>query len=75
MKHYIIRYNHKHKTDKTQPIWRVFEDGREFYVQSIVINTKVYTESAISPDDGLEKWNIACDGHGIVEDDALTIFN
>ena len=72
--HYVIRYNHSHKKDPVNNrIWRVIENEIEHLVDDIKINVPSYAESSISPDDGLEKWNIACDGKAVFYKDKCVI--
>lgn len=56
-KHHI-RYNTKHGDSKL--IWRVFENGIEYLAEDIKIYVPVFTES--TEENGITKWNIACDG-------------
>ena len=56
--HIQIRYNTKAGT--TDLVWRIIIDGEEFLANSVVIFGTVYSEQSIV--DGIEKFNLACDG-------------
>lgn len=58
MKRYHIRFNTKHAD--TGLVWRVFENGKEYLFKHISIEVPVRDEITI--EDGVVKWNIACDG-------------
>jgi hypothetical protein len=56
--HIQIRYNTKAGT--TNLVWRIIVDGEEFLASSVVVFGTVYSEQSIV--DGIEKFNLACDG-------------
>lgn len=58
MKKYHIRYNTQH--GESDLIWRIFENGVEHLVKQFYISVPVYGESTM--ENGIKKWNIACDG-------------
>lgn len=58
MYRYHIRYNTKHGDSNL--VWRIFEDGIESLAENIKIYTPVFSESTV--ENGIVKWNIACDG-------------
>ena len=69
-KHYQIRFNTRSRPgDKL--VWRVFEEGRERLARGVDINVPSYTEMSWAGEE--RKWNIACDGYGVWEDDWLEI--
>jgi hypothetical protein len=66
--HYQIRYNTKH-TGSLQ--WRVFENGVEHLVNHVYILAPVYDEC--SEEQGVMKYNIACDGFMIIKQNVAYI--
>jgi len=56
--HYNVRFNTKHGS--TTLFWRVFENGVEHLVEHIQISVRLYDECSV--EDGITKYNIACDG-------------
>jgi hypothetical protein len=52
-------------------VWRVFEEGRERLARGVDIDVVSYTEMSWAGEE--RKWNIACDGYGVWEDDWLEI--
>jgi len=42
-------------------VWRLFENGREHLVKNFEIRVPVRGESTM--EDGIQKWNVACEGH------------
>lgn len=59
MNKYHIRFNHQH--NGSGYVWRVFENGVEHLAKGLKIIAPVYDE--ITVEDGVEKWNIACNGY------------
>jgi hypothetical protein len=58
MNKYHIRYNTQH-TDSSE-VWRVFENGDEYLVDQI--NLQVPVTGAKTIENGVDKWNIYCEG-------------
>lgn len=56
--HYQIRFNTKHGASDL--VWRIFEDNIECLATAFRISTHMYSEQ--STEDGVTKWNVACDG-------------
>ncbi len=59
MNKYHIRFNHQHK-DSSQ-VWRVFENGVEYLVEHIDI--RVPMRDDVTVENGVEKWNVYCEGY------------
>jgi hypothetical protein len=66
---YHIRYNTQH--GKSDLIWRVFENGQEHLIRDFRIETPVYGEATV--ENGIQKWNICCEGFMTVVDDTAHI--
>lgn len=64
MNKYHIRFNTKH-TDN-EYVWRIFENGKEHIVKNFVITAPMFGESTI--EDGVQKWNVVCEGSMKIED-------
>ena len=58
MNKYHIRYNTR-RSDSSA-VWRVFENGSEYLVNQLDIQVPV--SSAKTIEDGVDKWNIYCEG-------------
>jgi predicted transcriptional regulator of viral defense system len=58
MNKYYIRYNTRH--GDSDRVWRVFENGSEYLVTQLDIQVPV--RSAKTIEDGVDKWNIYCEG-------------
>jgi hypothetical protein len=68
MHKYHIRFNTKH--NGTSLVWRIFEDGVEHLARDVRIIGETFTEC--THEHGETKWNIACNGR-IVWDDQIAI--
>jgi hypothetical protein len=60
MKQYYIRFNTNHG-DRTDLMWRVFEEGVEHLVRSFIITVPV--TDATTVEFGETKWNVSCEGN------------
>jgi hypothetical protein len=69
MKKYHIRYNTHHGS--SDYVWRIFENGVEHLVKDFKIFVPMYGEKTI--EDGVVKWNVACEGKMTIEQDIATI--
>ena len=69
MNTYHIRYNTKH--GESDLVWRIFENGQEYLVKNFQILVPMYGESTI--ENGIQKWNVACQGHMVIQDDVAVI--
>lgn len=69
MSKYHIRYNTKH--GDSDLVWRVFEDGVEHLVKNFLIKVPMYGES--TTENGVEKWNVACEGTMRIENNIAII--
>ena len=69
MNKYHIRYNTKH--GDTDTVWRVFENGQEHLVKNFKVLVPMYGEATV--ENGVTKWNVACDGHMVIEDGVAII--
>jgi hypothetical protein len=69
MNTYHIRYNTKH--GESDLVWRIFENGQEYLVKSFQILVPVYGESTV--EHGVQKWNVACQGHMTITDNVAVI--
>ena len=58
MNKYHIRYNTLHRDSNA--IWRVFENGSEYLVNQLDIQVPV--TGAKTVENGVDKWNIYCEG-------------
>jgi len=58
MNKYHIRFNTKH--GESDLVWRIFENGVEHIVKDFRILVPTYGEATI--EDGIQKWNVACNG-------------
>jgi hypothetical protein len=58
MNKYHIRYNTHHK-DSTD-VWRIFENGAEHLVDQF--NIQVPVTGSLTVENGIDKWNIYCEG-------------
>ena len=66
---YHIRFNQNHNGSGL--VWRVFENGQENLVKSINILAPVFDETTM--ENGVEKWNLCCNGHITIKDNITTI--
>jgi len=69
MNTYHIRYNTQH--GESDLVWRIFENGQEHLVKNFQILVPMYGESTI--ENGIQKWNVACQGHMVIQDDVAVI--
>ena len=69
MNRYYIRYNTAH--GETDLVWRVFENGVEHLVKNFEIRVPVRAESTM--ENGIQKWNVACEGHMRIVDGVAVI--
>jgi len=61
---YHIRFNHNHNGSGF--VWRIFENGTENLVKAFRITVPMYDEQTI--ENGIEKWNVACEGKMTITD-------
>ena len=66
---YHIRFNTKH--EGSELVWRIFENGQEHLVKNFHITVPVWGESTLEY--GVPKWNLACQGTMVINDDVATI--
>jgi hypothetical protein len=59
MNKYHIRFNHEHNSSGR--VWRVFENGIEYFAEHIDIQVPLRDE--ITLENGVEKWNVTCQGY------------
>jgi len=59
MNKYYIRYNTRH--GDSEAVWRVFENGHEHLVSQL--NIQVPVSGAKTVENGVDKWNIYCEGN------------
>lgn len=71
MNKYLIRYNTQHA--ESDLVWRIFENQSEHLVRGFVITVPIYSESSL--DNGIQKWNVACDGVMKIVDNIAYINN
>jgi len=71
MNKYLIRYNTQHADSDL--VWRIFENRSEHLVRAFVITVPIYSESSL--DNGIQKWNVACDGVMEIVDNIAYINN
>jgi hypothetical protein len=69
MNTYHIRYNTQH--GESDLVWRIFENGQEHLVKGFQILVPVYGESTV--EHGVQKWNVACKGHMVIQDGVAVI--
>lgn len=69
MNKYHIRYNTAH--GETDLVWRVFENGVEHLVKNFEIRVPMRGESTM--EDGIQKWNVTCEGHMQIRDGVAVI--
>ena len=69
MNKYHIRYNTKH--GDSDLVWRVFENGTEHLVKNFHIKVPMYGESTL--ENGMVKWNVACEGTMRIENNIAII--
>ncbi len=69
MNKYYIRYNTQH--GESDLVWRIFENGHEHLVKNFQILVPIYGESTL--EQGVQKWNVACDGHMVIQDNVAII--
>ena len=69
MKKYYIRFNTEH--GNTDYHWRIFEDDQEILAKSLNIKVPVHDECTY--ENGIKKWNIACQGNLLMIDGKATI--
>lgn len=69
MNTYHIRYNTQH--GESDLVWRIFENGQEHLVKNFQILVPMYGESTI--ENGIQKWNVACQGNMIIKDGIAVI--
>ena len=71
MNKYHIRFNHQHNgSGKT---WRVFENGTEYLVEHLDI--RVPMRDDVTVENGVEKWNVYCEGYLCIENRTARIEN
>jgi len=58
MNKYHIRYNTQHA--ESNLVWRIFENGSEHLVEAFYINVPLYSDTTV--ENGVKKWNVACEG-------------
>lgn len=71
MNHYQIRFNTQ--ACGSPLCWRVFENNIETLVEHVRITVPVYDECS-KDENGVLKYNIACDGYMKIEDGIAYIF-
>jgi hypothetical protein len=64
MNKYYIRYNTQH--GNTDLVWRIFENGQEHLVKNFQVLVPMSGECTV--ENGVTKWNVACNGHMIIQD-------
>lgn len=69
MNKYHIRFNHQHSG--TGKVWRVFENGQEHLVKHLDIQVPIRDE--VTVENGVEKWNIHCDGYLVIDNETAQI--
>lgn len=69
MNKYHIRYNTKH--GESDLVWRIFENGNEILVKNFYITVPMSGESSI--ENGIQKWNVMCEGYLTVKDNVAYI--
>lgn len=69
MNKYHIRYNTKH--GESDLVWRIFENGNEILVKNFHITVPMSGESSI--ENGIQKWNVMCEGYLTVKDNVAYI--
>jgi hypothetical protein len=69
MNKYHIRYNTQH--GESDLVWRIFENGFEHLVKGFYIKVPVFGESTV--EQGIQKWNVACEGVMRIKDDVAHI--
>jgi hypothetical protein len=52
-------------------VWRVFENGVEHLVKHISLQVPVFDEYTL--ENGIQKWNICCEGTMVIKDDVAII--
>jgi hypothetical protein len=66
---YYIWYNTQH--GESDLVWRVFDNGKEHLVKNFYITTPMFGESTM--ENGIQKWNVACEGALTIKDDVAYI--
>ena len=69
MNKYHIRYNTEH--GDSDLVWRIFKDGKQHLVSNFSVTVPVFSEMTI--EDGVEKWNVACNGTMTIVNDVAHI--
>ena len=69
MNKYHIRYNTQH--GNTDLFWRIFENGQEYLVKNFRVLVPMYGESTV--ENGVTKWNVACNGLMTIQDGVAII--
>jgi hypothetical protein len=69
MNTYHIRYNTQH--GQSDLVWRIFENGQEHLVKNFQILVPMHGESTV--ENGVQKWNVACQGNMIIKDGIAVI--
>jgi hypothetical protein len=69
MNKYHIRYNTQH--GESDLVWRVIENGKEYLVKNFYITVPMQGESTI--ENGIQKWNVVCEGTMNIKDDVAYI--
>lgn len=69
MNKYHVRFNTKHENSGL--VWRVFENGKEHLAKDVRIIGETFTET--THEHGETKWNIACHGRMIWQDQVAVI--
>jgi len=66
---YHLRYNTQH--GETDLVWRIFEDGVEHLVRDFLITVPM--RGASTMENGIQKWNVECQGRMTIRDDVAYI--
>ena len=69
MNKYHVRFNTKH--NGSELVWRIFENGEEYLASDVRIIGETFTEC--TREYGETKWNIACHGRIIWNDNVAVI--
>lgn len=69
MNKYHIRFNHHHAG--SGKVWRVFENGTEYLVKHLDIQVPMRDD--VTVENGIEKWNVYCEGHLSINNNTATI--
>ena len=69
MNTYHIRSNTQH--GQSDLVWRIFENDQEHLVKNFQILVPMYGDSTV--ENGVQKWNVACQGNMIIKDGIAVI--